>query len=77
MEAEHIVLFHFSQRYPRLPPEVGQSDSPWSNVALSFDLMSYTRGELRLLSQMLPAVRMVFEKQQAEEAELAEVDEAE
>jgi len=66
MQAEHIVLFHFSQRYPRLPPEIGQSDSPWHNVALSFDLMSYTRGELRFLSSMLPAVRLVLDKQSLE-----------
>lgn len=63
MQALCIVLTHFSQRYPRIPPASNcekESDSPSLKVVFAFDHMQLTPGNLGLASRITPAVRLLY-----------------
>ncbi len=64
MEARCIVLTHFSQRYPRIPPtssyEKDSFGSPSLKVVFAFDHMRLTPGNLGLAARITPAVRLLY-----------------
>ncbi|XP_013108117.2 ribonuclease Z, mitochondrial [Stomoxys calcitrans] len=75
MNAQHIILTHFSQRYaklPRLPmnnqikneeemeAEPLPSPSPMSNVSIAFDNMQISLEELQNFHVMYPVMRSLF-----------------
>ena len=57
MNATHVILTHFSQRYPRI---VSLGDDAMNNVSVSFDFMTIRLSQLPWLPQMLPALQCLF-----------------
>ena len=65
MNAEHVLLTHFSARYPKMPP-AGitkprlNSDRKQPTVGLAFDHINLTIGNMWKLNYYLPAVEQSF-----------------
>ena len=61
MQAKAVVLTHFSQRYPKVPPlpskPKGESDAP---VIFAFDFAVLTPQTLTTASKITPALRLLF-----------------
>lgn len=75
MNAEYILLTHFSQRYPRIPIFDSQFES---KCGIAFDLMSVTWSNIPTLSKLIPVLRCLFKddlEQQEEEKEKEEKEE--
>ncbi|XP_054731116.1 ribonuclease Z, mitochondrial [Anastrepha obliqua] len=73
MQAQHIILTHFSQRYaklPRMQQLVGGKEEAdeMCNVAIAFDNMQVTLGDLEHFHLMYPALHALF-AEHAEELE--------
>ena len=75
MGARTVVLTHFSQRYPKIPPfggcdgdgggtddrdGVGGSTAPPPAVVVAFDFMRVRPGNLCLASKLTPALRLLY-----------------
>lgn len=68
MNAEHVLLTHFSARYPKMPPAgITRSTQNGSNtdrkrpiLALSFDHLNLTIGNMWKLNHYLPAIEQSF-----------------
>jgi len=65
MQAKSVVLTHFSQRYPRIPPlrEVTDESSVGSNqprIVFAFDFMKLTPGTVAVASKLTPALRLLY-----------------
>jgi ribonuclease Z len=63
MDAKYTILFHFSQRYPKLPTflKEGNENDPYiQSTGLAFDLMSLKISNLPLVSQIIPLIHYVF-----------------
>ncbi|KAF8075182.1 hypothetical protein FPV67DRAFT_1476334 [Lyophyllum atratum] len=85
MDAEHILLTHFSARYPKMPPSViakpseipigegGRAREPI--VALAFDQANLAIGNMWKVNYYLPALEQSFRDTVAEEGDDAEEDE--
>ncbi|KAJ6561082.1 hypothetical protein DFH09DRAFT_1035940 [Mycena vulgaris] len=81
MNAQNVLLTHFSARYPRMPPAVGiarPSSSPGARepvVALAFDHANLTIGSMWKLNMYLPVIQQTFadtsEEEDEEETRLA------
>jgi ribonuclease Z len=63
MKAKAVVLTHFSQRFPKIPPLSG-SDASSSNtdvpVVFAFDYMKLTPTNLLSASKITPALRLLY-----------------
>lgn len=74
MQAQHIILTHFSQRYaklPRMQQLVGgevQQEQQLNNVSIAFDNMQVTLSDLEQFHHMYPALHALF-AEHAEELE--------
>uniref|UniRef100_A0A1B0A187 Zinc phosphodiesterase ELAC protein 2 n=1 Tax=Glossina pallidipes TaxID=7398 RepID=A0A1B0A187_GLOPL len=72
MNAQHIILTHFSQRYAKLPRLQVNSDSEaidsLTNVSIAFDNMQVSIEDLQHFHLMYPAMRALF-AEHAEELE--------
>ncbi|KAF5379502.1 hypothetical protein D9615_006481 [Tricholomella constricta] len=87
MNAEHILLTHFSARYPKMPPsglakpsqipigEGGRAKEPI--VALAFDHANLTIGNMWKVNYYLPALEQSFRDTVAEEGDEEEEEEEE
>jgi ribonuclease Z len=83
MNAENILLTHFSARYPKMPPtgvtkpnqieETSQKRLKEPIVALAFDHANFTIGNLWKINYYLPAVEQSF-IDTAEEGDEDDVD---
>jgi ribonuclease Z len=65
MYAEHVLLTHFSARYPKMPPggiiRLRQEDRLRQPIlALAFDQINLTIGNMWKLHHYLPAVEQSF-----------------
>jgi ribonuclease Z len=64
MNAKTIVLTHFSQRYPKVPPvstdDRTDSNEETSPVIFAFDFMKLTPGTLIAASKITPALRLLY-----------------
>ncbi|KAJ7132307.1 hypothetical protein C8R44DRAFT_612294 [Mycena epipterygia] len=65
MNAENVLLTHFSARYPRMPPSFGiaptdSADEREPVVALAFDHANLTIGSIWKLNMYLPAIQQAF-----------------
>jgi len=74
MEAKAVLLTHFSQRYPKIPPlpeqfessgpEVEDTSQSFHNGALkvifAFDYMSLAPDDLDLAAELTPALRLLY-----------------
>lgn len=66
MKARCVVLTHFSQRYPKIPPTAKhEGDRP---IVFAFDYMRLTPQSLQLAAQLTPAVRLLYPVDTAEDA---------
>ena len=55
-----VVLTHFSQRYPRIPPMPSSSQSGGIPVVFAFDFMHLTPANIRKASLLTSAVRLLY-----------------
>lgn len=68
MGAEFVAMFHFSQRYPKIP--VVESAGAEERMGIAFDLMSTPLHLLPVLPHLLPSLRALFkEDEEGEEGE--------
>lgn len=82
MNAENILLTHFSARYPKMPPsgvaklsEIEESHRKEPVIALAFDHANLTIGKMWMLNYYLPAAEQSF-KDTAEEGDEEEANSA-
>lgn len=79
MNARHILLNHFSQRYPKLPRL--QPSEPAADVAvgpvvsLSFDLMSLRVGDMWKMAHFKDAISLLFPAEDEADGEMSETEE--
>ena len=68
MKARHILLNHFSQRYPKLPKSrqriEDQGDGSGPVVSISFDFMSARIGDLWRMKYYMDAVEMLYAEEE-------------
>ncbi|KAK3842743.1 MAG: beta-lactamase-like protein [Linnemannia gamsii] len=67
MEAQHTLLTHFSQRYPKIPRF--DADDKTTVIGICFDLMSVKFGEIEHLAKFLPALEVLYSPQSDEAKE--------
>jgi ribonuclease Z len=68
MGAEFVAMFHFSQRYPKIP--VVESAGAEERMGIAFDLMSTPLHLLPVLPRLLPSLRALFkEDEEGDEGE--------
>jgi ribonuclease Z len=61
MRAKQLVLTHFSQRYPKIPPLVtGSAAGGDIPVIFAFDFMALTPSNLNVASSLTPAMRNLY-----------------
>jgi ribonuclease Z len=70
MNAKSLVLTHFSQRYPKIPPmkRTNHETNPIP-VVFAFDFMRLTPGSIELAAKLTPALRMLYPEAGVEEEE--------
>jgi hypothetical protein len=56
MQAQNVLLTHFSQRYPRVPP----LNDPEHRTGVAFDMMSVRLRDLWKIPYLIPGVRALF-----------------
>lgn len=66
MEAEHVLLTHFSQRYPKLA-RLSSTESGKPYVGTAFDLMQAKTSDLRRMAAFRPALEMLFMTEEGSE----------
>ncbi len=67
MDAKTLILTHFSQRYPKIPPvNRNERDAKAMSVpiAFAFDFMKVTPTSLPLATQLTPALRLLYPVQE-------------
>src|SRR5687767_8004395 len=64
MDAKFVVLFHFSQRYPKIPVF---DESHKHRTGISFDLMSVRLHQLPALPPLSPALKCIFKELEQQE----------
>jgi ribonuclease Z len=63
MNAENILLTHFSARYPKMPPSIVQpsaTEQEGPRIGLAFDHTTIRLGEFWKLNMYLPAIEKSF-----------------
>lgn len=72
--AKHILLNHFSQRYPKLPKSKvtsvhagGEADGERSVVSISYDFMSVKIGQMWRMGYYMDAAELLFNKDEGDE----------
>jgi len=69
MDARALVLTHFSQRYPRVPPLDESRRAREIPTAFAFDFMRLTPATVGLAARLTPALRLLYPGEGAEEPE--------
>jgi ribonuclease Z len=71
MDAKALVLTHFSQRYPKIPPlnkkEQDEQALRGMPIAFAFDFMRLHRDSMPLASKLTPALRLLYPSDAADE----------
>ncbi|WFD34689.1 ribonuclease Z [Malassezia cuniculi] len=65
MEAEHVLLTHFSQRYPKLA-RLGATHGGTLHIGTAFDLMQAKTSDFRRMAAFRPALEMLFASDELE-----------
>lgn len=62
MQSKCVILTHFSQRYPKIPPTPAVTDAGGHRmpVIFAFDYMRLTPQTLRCASKLTPALRLLY-----------------
>jgi ribonuclease Z len=73
MKAKSLVLTHFSQRYPKIPPMERTKDSETEiPIVFAFDFMKLTPGiSIDLAAKLTPALRLLYPDEGVDEEETA------
>jgi len=74
MNAKSLVLTHFSQRYPKLPPLNESKDEEKANeipIAFAFDFMRLAPNTIDLAAKLTPALRLLYPGEGDDESEMA------
>lgn len=71
MNAKSLVLTHFSQRYPKIPPlkridDKGDAETELP-IAFAFDFMILTPNAISLAAKLTPALRLLYSREGDEE----------
>ena len=73
MKASHILLNHFSQRYPKLPklnlPADDGTGSKQADISISFDFMSIKVGEMWKMAHYMDALSLLFDEAEPEDGD--------
>jgi ribonuclease Z len=73
MKASHILLNHFSQRYPKLPklnlPADDGTGSKQADISISFDFMSIKVGEMWKMAYYMDALSLLFDEAEPEDGD--------
>lgn len=71
MKASHILLNHFSQRYPKFPKLNLPTDPSSSNtvISISFDFMSIKIGDMWKMAHYMEPLSMLFDEAEPEEGD--------
>ena len=73
MNAKSLVLTHFSQRYPKIPPLNQPKEGDKRKeipISFAFDFMKLTPNTIELAAQLTPALRLLYSDEEAEESEM-------
>ncbi len=70
MNAERIILTHFSQRYPKIP--VIDSDYE-DRICIAFDMMVITLSDLKALPSLLPSLQLLFKELEKENQDCEQI----
>lgn len=66
MKAKHVLLTHFSQRYPKVPILTSiPTNSTCKDIGVSFDLMSIRYSELYKLPKYVEAFKLLYQEEEA------------
>ena len=85
MNAKSLVLTHFSQRYPKIPPLNSSKTNDNANggvpkkeipIVFAFDFMKLTPSTIDLASKLTPAMRLLYSGGDEEEEDGGEVEQA-
>lgn len=70
MEAKHVILTHFSQRYPKVPPLSSPPPTTLTPttqaVIFAFDFMTLRPDTMDLAAQLTPALRLLYPGEEKE-----------
>ena len=61
-QCEHLLLTHFSQRYPKVP---ALGDVLRGKTGVAFDMMTVAPATLHMPAALLPAVQALFDDELA------------
>ena len=73
MNAKSLVLTHFSQRYPKIPPLNQPKEGDRRKeipISFAFDFMKLTPNTIELAAQLTPALRLLYSDEEADESEV-------
>ncbi|KAL7526675.1 hypothetical protein ACHAXR_002120, partial [Thalassiosira sp. AJA248-18] len=74
MNAKSLVLTHFSQRYPKIPPLKKTKDEGKTKeipIAFAFDFMRLTPNTIGLAAELTPALRLLYPREGDDDADMA------
>jgi ribonuclease Z len=71
MRAKTILLTHFSQRYPRIPPLQASSDDKEVPVVFCFDFTRLTPATIPLAAKLTGALRLLYPEEADEKSKSA------
>lgn len=71
MKAKAVILTHFSQRYPKVPPVASEHSAP---IVFAFDFVRVTPENLLLAADLTPAMRLLYAEDAEEEEDIEAKD---
>ena len=60
MKVQNLILTHFSQRYPRIPPIQKEGEKVDFPIAIAFDYMRVKDGDVGIAAKMTPSLRLLY-----------------
>ncbi|KAL3936705.1 MAG: hypothetical protein SGBAC_008036 [Bacillariaceae sp.] len=69
MKAKAVILTHFSQRYPKVPPVARKHNAP---IVFAFDFLRVTPENLLVAADLTQAMRLLYSEETAEKDDIAE-----
>ena len=78
MNAKSLVLTHFSQRYPKIPPLKESNDREQATetipIAFAFDFLRLTPNTVKLAAELTPTLRLLYPREGDDEEETATIE---
>ncbi|CAJ1907227.1 unnamed protein product [Cylindrotheca closterium] len=67
MKAKAVILTHFSQRYPKVPPVASKHNAP---IVFAFDFVRVTPDNLLVAADLTQSMRLLYSEETAEKDEI-------